>query len=262
MTTPIALLGFGYLGSFVYREITAHPEWGLEVVAVVTRSAEAPVGLPRELHRTHIDGALSAAPRLVVELADASLSREHGAAILQGASYMPFSLSALADAALHTDMLDAAAAAGTTLYIPHGAATGLDTLSECRDIWEEVTVTMKKNPANLDFSAAAHLRPAEGATESILFDGPTRDICPLFPRNVNTHAAVALAGIGFDRTRSVLVADPALSESVIEVEARGQGVELLVERRNPLKGVSGILTQRSALGCIRRACGGSSVELV
>jgi aspartate dehydrogenase len=89
----------------------------------------------------------------------------------------------------------------------------------------------------------------------VLYDGPTRAICPLFPRNVNSHATVALAGIGFDRTRSVLVADPLLEVSVIELTARGKGVAMRIERSNPLKGVSGVFTLNSTLAAITRAKG-------
>jgi aspartate dehydrogenase len=120
-------------------------------------------------------------------------------------------------------------------------------------MWEEVRITMRKPPRTLDFSAAPHLRQDPFAAATVLYDGPTRGICPLFPRNVNSHAAVALGGLGFDRTRSVLVADPALEVSVIEIEARGQGVEIQVRRANPMKGVSGILTLVSALASICRA---------
>jgi aspartate dehydrogenase len=43
-----------------------------------------------------------------------------------------------------------------------------------------------------------------------LFDGTVREGVPHFPANVNIAAALSLAGIGFDRTRLTVVADPAL----------------------------------------------------
>lgn len=257
----IGLIGYGYLGSYVYEQVTTHPEWGLGIAFVVTRS-QKPDGLPPGLHFTDVPAALETAPDLVVELAHADVTARHGEAILARSSYMPLSVSALADADLEARLTEVARRSATTLYVPHGAATGLDTLSECRDVWETVTVTMKKPPRNLDYSAAPQFSADTITEPTVLFDGPTRQICAMFPRNVNTHAAVAVAGIGFDRTRSVLVADPALKESVIEIEARGNGVELIVSRRNPLAGVSGILTQRSALGCILRVNGQGPVAIV
>ena len=95
-----------------------------------------------------------------------------------------------------------------------------------------------------------------------LYDGPTRGICPLFPRNVNSHAAVALAGLGFDRTRSVLIADPSLDVSVIEVLARGQGAEVRIERSNQLKGVTGVFTLRAIwLSVCRARASGLHVQI-
>ena len=42
-----------------------------------------------------------------------------------------------------------------------------------------------------------------------------------YPQNVNISAAAALAGIGLDRTRLVIVVDPALRRHVVEIEAEG-----------------------------------------
>ena len=146
---------------------------------------------------------------------------------------MPLSLTAFADADLEAGLLDTARSAGTRLFVPHGAVVGLDALEEGRETWDEVGMVMKKPVRSLDFSSAAGIDPEAITAETTLFDGTAREICPLYPRNVNSHAAVALAGIGFDRTRSVLIADPALEASIIEVEARGGGVEISIRRGEP-----------------------------
>jgi len=168
---------------------------------------------------------------------------------------MPLSMTAFADEGLQRRLLDTARSNGTCLFIPHGAVVGLENIFEGRDLWEEVTVVMKKSPKNLDFSAAPQFKPAEITQSLLLYGGPTRAVCPLFPRNVNSHATVALAGIGFDRTRSVLIADPSLDVSVIQITARGKGVEMKIERSNPLRGVSGVFTLNSTLAAVCRAKG-------
>src|SRR5262249_61161603 len=48
------------------------------------------------------------------------------------------------------------------------------------------------------------------AGPTVLFDGTARDGVPHFPANVNIAAVLAMAGIGFDRTRLKVVADPTL----------------------------------------------------
>ena len=48
-----------------------------------------------------------------------------------------------------------------------------------------------------------------------------REGARLYPQNVNISAAAALAGIGLDRTRVVIVADPTLTTHIVELEATG-----------------------------------------
>jgi aspartate dehydrogenase len=247
----IGIIGAGYIGSYLLEQVTSHPEWALHV-AFVAENGPAATRVPPDLLLDDLSKASTREPDLIVECAHPSVSAEHGVRFLAFTDYMPLSLTALADLSLERAMRHAAQSNGTCLYIPHGAAVGLDSLWECRDLWESVTATMKKNPRNLDFSASGRQAPPQDG-ETVLYDGPTREVCALYPRNVNSHAATALAGIGFDRTRSVLICDPALDVSVIQLEAAGGGVHLRVERSNPLKGVSGVLTLRSILGCVQRA---------
>ncbi len=249
----IGIVGFGYLGSFIYEQISTRPELGLDIAFVYNRSPARLQAVPPE----HILGDLAAfaerAPDLVVELAHPDVSRQHGAAFLARADYMPLSLTCLADAQLEQRLLAAARSSGTRLCVPHGAVIGLDALSEGRTMWEDVSITMKKPPRSIDFSDCPDYSAEDIEGETVLYDGPTRQVCALFPRNVNSHAATALAGIGFERTRSVLVADPQLDVSLIELRARGQGVEIDIRRANPMQGVSGVLTLLSSLASIGRA---------
>ena len=53
----------------------------------------------------------------------------------------------------------------------------------------------------------------------------------------------------------MLIADPSLVVSVIEITAQGNGVAMKIERSNPLKGVSGVFTLNSTLAAIARAKG-------
>ena len=254
----IGLIGLGYIGRYVYEQITARPELGLEVAFVHDSAAERLAGLPAEVVLPDITAFPSRRPDLVVEMAHPAVTRQFGERFLRETDYLPLSMTAFADAGLQQRLIETARRSGTCLFIPHGAVVGLENIFEGRDLWEEVTMVMAKNPRNLDFSAAPQFKPTEITKPTVLYDGPTRAICPLFPRNVNSHATVALAGIGFDRTRSVLVADPSLEVSVIKLTARGNGVEIKIERSNPLKGVSGVFTLHSTLAAVCRAKGAAS----
>lgn len=105
-------------------------------------------------------------------------------------------------------------------------------------------MTTTKNGASLGTDASAR---------GVLFEGSTREACARFPRNVNVHAALAIAGIGFDRTRSVVVANPETRQMRHQVQVFGQGFEWDISvSSTTLGGVSGAYTPKSAIGSIQR----------
>ena len=69
------------------------------------------------------------------------------------------------------------------------------------------------------FSSVAFLRLAGAVT---LFEGTAREGVPHFPANVNVAAVLSLAGVGFDRTRLKVVADPALKFNTHFITIRGK----------------------------------------
>jgi predicted dinucleotide-utilizing enzyme len=169
---------------------------------------------------------------------------------LEQTNYMFISVTALADRQVEQDIEETTQRCGTRAFVPHGGVVGMDALLENREVWESVDVIMKKPPHNVD-CAAAGLNPDEIKEETTLYDGPTRGICPLFPRNVNTHAAIAYAGIGFDRTHSVLQVDPAWKEATVAIHAKGPGIDLHVERVEGITGVTGASTPASIYNTVQ-----------
>ncbi len=186
-------------------------------------------------------------------MAHPGYSERYGERILGCCDYLPLSVTALADDALRERLLAAAEAAGTTLAVPHGALMGLDSLHEWRAAWASVTITFRKHPRNIDFSASGF------AVESIhddtvLYDGPVRGIARLYPRNVNTMVTCALATVGLDRCRARFIASPTLTVAVAEVEAIGSdGSRLSMRKDQPAEGVSGTEMIESQLASILRA---------
>ena len=258
MSSPrprVGIVGYGLIGSYVYEQIVTRPELGVDVAFVHNRTPEKVTHLPSKVVLGDLGDFARREPDLVVELAHPVVTAAHGAAFLRHTDYMPLSLTAFADAVLERTLLDTARAHGTRLYIPHGAVVGLDAIGEGRDQWDEVTMVMRKSPSSIDFSEHPTLEAASIRSETVLYDGPTRGICGLFPRNVNAHAALALGGIGFDRTRSVLIAVTDSHTSDIEITAGGPAADLRIRRVSPMKGVSGMFTLISALASIMRAKG-------
>ena len=130
-----------------------------------------------------------------------------------------------------------------------------EALTDWRDHWRRVTIRMEKPPAGIDFAASGLDRDSVTARTTV-YDGPVRGIAPRFPRNVNAMVTLALATIGLDRTRAVLIADPALTHARLLITAVGDdGSRLRIERRQPLVGVSGTEMAASAWASLRAAAG-------
>lgn len=190
------------------------------------------------------DPAVYAGADLIVECATADALKESFDAMIAAADLLVFSLTAFSDEAFLHRAMAGAAASGHRVYFPHGAILGLDGIADARDILTRVFIETTKSPKSLGL----------GLTErTVVYDGDTRGACAAFPRNVNVHAAVALAGLGFDRTRSRIVADPAVSTNSHVIDVEGEGIHFTIQVSSfTTGGVTGVYTPLSACGSLDR----------
>jgi len=167
---------------------------------------------------------------------------------------MPLSVGQLLE---NWDLVDEARATGARILVPTGALIGLDAVRAAAegDI-RSVTMITRKPPAGLD--GAPYLRErgiaVTGLTEALkVFDGCARDGARGFPANVNVAAALSLAGIGPDRTRLEIWADPAVTRNThrIEVDADTARFSMTIENvpsvENPRTGRITALSTVAAL---------------
>ena len=249
-TTRIGLIGYGQIGRVVHEMIDKDPNNGMEVVFVHDMVSENLAQLPGELALNELGEFASRKADLVVEMAHPTVTREWGKRILEKTNYMLISVTALADPEMEQMLEETTQKFGTRAFIPHGGVVGMDALRENRDVWEEVHVVMKKPPKNVD-CAAAGVDPDSIVGETVLYDGPTRGVCPKFPRNTNTLATIAYAGIGFEKTRSTLVVNPDWNTATVAVHAKGEGVEMSIERVESITGVTGASTPASIFNSVQ-----------
>ena len=258
----IGLIGFGYIAGFVYNEIITRPELGLDIAFVWNRSPERLKDVPSDLILEDLAGFASRSPDLVVEMSHPSVSQEYAKAILRETNYMMLSVTAMADPQLSSDLIKTAEANFTSLFIPHGALVGVDSLYEARENWADVTITFRKAPGSIDFSESG-IDPSGINSETIVYDGSVRGAAAKFPRNVNAMATCALASLGFDKTRGVVIVDPNATAMSAEVVAHGKDGSLLEVKKAELAvGVSSKGMLYSQLGSIRRAVAGANAGLV
>lgn len=246
----IGVIGFGRIGSSLCDKINQTRDLKVDYVYEIDR--EKSKGLdksvliadPKEFDERKVD--------LVVEAADFRAVEAFAPRVLKKSDMLILSASALANADLEKRLQEISAAGGHRFYVPHGALLGMDGFQDARQAFDEVSITTIKAPKNLDFTFQTKWKMEEIKTKTILHDGPVRESCKLFPRNVNSHAVLALSSLGFDKTRSILVADPTSTVASHHIVARGGGATTEIIQASPIKGVTGDFTLASVFGTVQR----------
>jgi aspartate dehydrogenase len=220
MGRRIGLIGYGAIGREMWPILRADP--ALAVVSVLTRRARER-GADDPPLTTDPDAFFAAAPEVVVEVAGHQALRQLGRrALASAADLVVTSVGAFAaDEALY-DRLRKAAGPGR-LVIASAGIGALDILAGAAvGGLDRVTMTVRKDPgAWIGTAAETEVDLANLRAPTVIFRGSARDGAAKYPQNVNISAAVALAGIGLDRTELTIVADPTIDTHVVEVEASG-----------------------------------------
>jgi aspartate dehydrogenase len=208
----VALIGAGTIARSVGQALADGELDGFRLAGFLTRTAQS--DLPGTQFAS-VAELLASKPAVVVEAAGHDAVRSYAEDVLSaGCTLVCCSVGALADGALRGRLL----AAGGRLVVPSGAVGGLDLLAAAAaGGLDEVVVEQRKPPANVlpEDEAAALTEPA------VVFDGTVAEVVGLYPKTTNVAAAVALAGLGFERTRARVVADPSVSANQVHLTARG-----------------------------------------
>ena len=120
--------------------------------------------------------------------------------------------------------MSAAAARGPAkVRLVAGALPGVDALAAAKLAGlDSVTLTSSKPPLAWKGTPADSTHNLDKITApTVLYSGNARDAALTFPKNANVAATAALAGIGFEKTRIMLVADPSVTQNVHRLEASG-----------------------------------------
>jgi aspartate dehydrogenase len=257
-TLRVALGGLGAVGLPVARRLAAGLP-GLSLAAVSARD------LGRAAARLQALGiavpivrlaALAETADIVIESLPSALFRAIAEPALDaGRLFLPLSVGALLD---HPDLVERAKRRGARIIVPTGALLGLDAVRAAAEgEIRSVTLVTRKPPAGLagapylverGLSLAGLDRPLK------LFDGTARDGVRGFPANVNVAAALALAGIGPDRTRLEIWADPGIERNTHRIEVEADSVRLSMTIENvpsPENPRTGRITPLSVIACLR-----------
>jgi aspartate dehydrogenase len=237
MTLRVAVGGFGAIGKVV-AEALDRGIAGLRLAAVSARDAvraEAAMrGFRHPVPVLPLD-RLWEASDIVVECAPARHLREVAEpALANGRTLVTLSCGALFD---NFDLVELARCHGGRIRVPSGALLGLDAVQAAAlgGGIRSVQMITRKPPNGLDgapYLVEHGIGVAGLNAAKRVFSGSAREAARGFPANVNVAAALALAGIGPDRTTIEIWADPAIDRNIHRIEVDADAARLSMEIQN------------------------------
>jgi aspartate dehydrogenase len=237
----IGIVGGGCIARLILEHLGKGDLPGLEVVGILGRAQSASCRTLAQQYRVpftaDVEQLLASRPDAVVEAAAHAWVEVHAEQVLKaGVALIVLSAGALADDVLRQRLEEAAQASGALLYVPSGGIGALDALKAAVVCGvDEVTIRTAKPPpawVGIPFVEALGVDLTRLDEALVLYDGPARAGVKHFPQNVNIAAVLAMAGIGFDRTRLVAVADPHLVRNTHVITVKAVTGEIAITLQN------------------------------
>src|SRR3984885_9900931 len=254
----VAIAGLGPIGTKVAEALDQGID-GLVLTAVSVQNPEKhqawlgklaapPVVLPIE--------QLSEAADIVIECAPGKLLRSIVAPfVTKGKTAIVLSAGALLD---NEDLITLAKQNGGQIVVPTGALIGLDavTAAAVGNIQSVKMVTRKpvRGLAGAPYIVENNI-DIEHITEPLrIFEGTAREAAKGFPANLNVAVALSLAGIGPDRTRLEMWADPTVTRNIhrVEVESDSARFSMSIENIPSENPKTGRITALSVIAYLRK----------
>lgn len=254
----VAVAGLGAVGLQIARSLSDGLP-GFEIGAIAVRDKDA---ARRKLGPDHAQTPivdleeLAQHADIVVECAPAAILREVVLPFVStGKKAIVLSCGALLQ---NMDLVDTARENGGQIIVPSGALLGLDAVSAAAEgEIRSVRMTTRKPVSGLvgaPYLVSNNIDIQDIREPLRIFSGTAREAAAGFPANLNVAVALSLAGVGPDKTRLDIWADPALSRNThqIEVEADSASFSMSIENIPTDNPKTGRITALSVIAALRR----------
>lgn len=214
----VGIAGIGALGSIVARAL-AHGMEGYCLHAV-SNLAPVPFNVPNVDFETLVREC-----DVIVECLPPAVAKDVAELVLaNGKTMVMISSCALV---LYPDLIEKAKAAKGRIIVPSGALSGLDAVSAMAvDTITESKIISTKPPKgfkNAPYIFEKNINLDEFQNRVMIFSGNVFEAAKAFPANVNVAASLALAGIGPEKTKVEVWADPNAEGNSHEIIVSGPG---------------------------------------
>jgi aspartate dehydrogenase len=254
----VAVVGLGSIG----RKVVEALDQGIDGLVLAAVSVQDPAkhrdflaGLKKPPAIVPIDGLADIAD-MVIECAPAKLVRSIVAPFVsRGKTAVVLSAGALL---VNEDLIELAKLHDGQIVVPTGALIGLDAMTAAAEgkILSVRMVTRKPVKGLIGAPyLVEHNIDIEHITEPLrVFEGTAREAAKGFPANLNVAVALSLAGLGPDRTRLEIWADPTVTRNVhrMEVDSDSARFSMTIENIPSENPKTGRITALSVIAYLRK----------
>ena len=265
----VAVIGYGSIGREIIASAKRQEIPNAKIVAVFDKQPQVINSIDNEDGDVHLfsdfdefyNSQIYSSLDLIIECASKDAVREFGKKIIESKKdLIVLSVGAFSDKEYLAELQHLSSLNSTRLVIPTGAIAGLDSIRSVRKYLDSLTITTTKHPKSLagaPFFKNSRIRLDDIKSETVLFEGNASTAIELFPANVNVAVAIALAGVGLEKTHVKIMANPLISVNKHEIVAKGSFGEIHIVVQNipsHTNPKTSYLASLSAIECLRSLC--------
>ena len=198
---------------------------------------------------------------IVVEAASQEAVKDVALSVLQNRrDLLVMSVGAFLDESIFDVLSDACKEFKKTIYLPSGAIGGLDAIKSVKDELDSVIITTTKHPRSLKgakFFENSDINLDKLTEPTPIFDGMAKDAVSEFPANINVAALLSLCGLGSEKTKVRIIADPNTDKNTHRIDATGKfgKMQFVIENfPDPNNPKTSRLATLSAIETLRKYC--------
>ncbi|MCX6799160.1 MAG: aspartate dehydrogenase [Candidatus Diapherotrites archaeon] len=210
MAFSVGVIGVGAIGGYLVEKIKRDKT--LSLCFVFDTDQRKVKKFPKRIVVNSIEEAIRKKAGLIVESASQQAVADYAPNVLKHTDMLILSVGALAGRKTEKAIKAACRKSGRRLFVPSGSIIGVDGIRAVKRLLRKVEMVTTKPPKSL----GRHDRK-----KTVVYSGPARRACALFPRSVNISATISLNGIGFDKTKIKVISDPKAIVNTHTVQAEG-----------------------------------------
>ena len=246
MKKNISIIGCGAIGSELALSVDTTMNENISISSLLDIKLENAEGLKSKLSNNnplvfnnfseYIKSANFKDVNLVIEAASQNaLTNYLNDIILLKKDLLVMSVGAFANAEFFSQVVKNVEKNDINLYLPSGAIAGIDAIKSVKSSISYLTLTTTKNPNSLKdspFFKKNNITVDAIQKRTLIFEGSAIEAVENFPANVNVAALLGLTGIGLEKTKVNVIADPSLRINKHEIKVIGKFGELIIRVKN------------------------------